>query len=211
MRLRRKAEVDPTNEATTDEPVDEAPLAHGPLDADDLDLEDDASFADHIDLGGLLVAPPPEGIDLRLQVDEESGTVLAVLLAGEDGALELRPFASRRGGDLWGEVRPQIASETARHGGTATEREGDFGTELVCMVPVTTPDGEAATQPSRVIGCNGPRWFLRATLLGLPAIEPEQAGIWEDAIRSTVVRRGAGAMPPGESLPLTLPPGAERV
>ncbi len=211
MRLRRKAEVDPTDEATTDEPVDEAPLAHGPLDADDLDLEDDPGFADHIDLGGLLMAPPPEGIDLRLQVDEESGTVLAVLLAGEDGALELRPFAARRGGDLWGEVRPQIASETARHGGTATEREGDFGTELVCMVPVTTPDGEAATQPSRVIGCNGPRWFLRATLLGLPAIEPEQAGIWEDAIRSTVVRRGSGAMPPGESLPLTLPPGAERV
>ncbi len=209
MRLRRKAEVAPE---TAEEPVaDAALLTQGPLDADDLDLEDDPTFADHIDLGGLLVAPPPEGVDLRLQVDEETGTVLAVLLAGEDGALELRPFASRRGGDLWAEIRPQIASETARHGGTATERSGDFGTELVCMVPVTTPDGQAATQPSRVIGYNGPRWFLRATLLGRPAVEPEQAGVWEDAIRSTVVRRGAGAMPPGESLPLTLPPDSERV
>lgn len=209
MRLRRKAEVAPE---TAEEPVaDEALLTQGPLDADDLDLEDDPTFADHIDLGGLLVAPPPEGVDLRLQVDEETGTVLAVLLAGEDGALELRPFASRRGGDLWAEIRPQIASETARHGGTATERSGDFGTELVCLVPVTTPDGQAATQPSRVIGYNGPRWFLRATLLGRPAVEPEQAGVWEDAIRSTVVRRGAGAMPPGESLPLTLPPDSERV
>jgi len=209
VRLRRKAEVAPE---TAEEPVaDAALLTQGPLDADDLDLEDDPTFADHIDLGGLLVAPPPEGVDLRLQVDEETGTVLAVLLAGEDGALELRPFASRRGGDLWAEIRPQIASETARHGGTATERSGDFGTELVCMVPVTTPDGQAATQPSRVIGYNGPRWFLRATLLGRPAVEPEQAGVWEDAIRSTVVRRGAGAMPPGESLPLTLPPDSERV
>ena len=211
MRLRRKAEVEPSGEATTDPSVEEPPVTQGPLDADDFDLADDPGFAHHIDLGGLLVAPPPEGVDLRLQVDEESGTVLAVLLAGEDGALELRPFAARRGGDLWGEVRPQIASETARHGGTATEREGDFGTELVCMLPVTTPDGQVATQPSRVIGCNGPRWFLRATLLGLPAVEPEQAGIWEEAIRTTVVRRGAGAMPPGESLPLTLPPDAEQV
>jgi hypothetical protein len=209
VRLRRKADVAPEPEDETG--ADEAPPVHGPLDADDLDLEDDPAFADHIDLGGLLVAPPPEGVDLRLQVDEETGVVLAVLLANQDGALELRPFASRRGGDLWAEVRPQIASETARHGGTATERTGEFGIELVCMVPVTTPDGQAATQPSRVIGCNGPRWFLRATLLGLPAVEADKAGVWEDAIRSTVVRRGAGAMPPGESLPLTLPPDAEQI
>lgn len=209
MRLRRKAEVPPE---TTAEPLADAELlTRGPLDADDLDLEDDPTFAEHIDLGGLLVAPPPDGVDLRLQVDEDTGTVLAVVLAAEDGALELRPFASRRGGDLWAEIRPGIASETARHGGTATERTGEFGTELVCMVPVTTPDGQPATQPSRVIGVNGPRWFLRATLLGLPAVEPEKAGVWEDVIRSTVVRRGAGAMPPGESLPLSLPPDAERI
>jgi hypothetical protein len=209
VRLRRKAEAPPE---TTEEPVaDEELPTQGPLDADDLDLEDDPRFAEHIDLGGLLVAPPPEGVDLRLQVDEETGTVLAVLLAGEDGALELRPFAARRNGDLWAEIRPGIASETARHGGTATERSGEFGTELICMVPVTTPDGQAATQPSRVVGINGPRWFLRATLLGLPAVEPEKAGVWEDVIRSTVVRRGPGAMPPGESLPLSLPPDAERI
>ncbi|MEP6815419.1 MAG: DUF3710 domain-containing protein [Marmoricola sp.] len=209
MRLRRKAEVAP--EIVEEPATDEALQPQGPLDADDLDLEDDPTFANHIDLGGLLVAPPPEGIDLRLQVDEETGDVLSVLLAGEDGALELRPFASRRGGDLWAEIRPQIASETARHGGTATERHGEFGTELVCLVPVTTPDGQAATQPSRVIGYNGPRWFLRATLLGLPAVEPEKAGVWEDLIRTTVVRRGSGAMPPGESLPLRLPPQAEQI
>ena len=80
----------------------------------------------------------------------------AVVLAGPDGALELRAFAAPRNGDLWSEVRPQIAADIARRGGTATEREGRFGTELVCQVPVQAPRRHApATQPSRIIGING--------------------------------------------------------
>jgi hypothetical protein len=156
------------------------------------------------------VAPPPAGVEVQLQVDEESQTVLAVLLTGDNAAMELRAFAASRGGDFWAEVRPQLASETARHGGTATEQAGPFGTELVCRVPVQTPDGTSGMQASRVIGVNGPRWFLRATVMGRPAVEPEASGPWEDALRSLVVRRGAGAMPPGEALELTLPPGTER-
>lgn len=182
----------------------------GPHDADGLDLEDDPAFANHIDLGGLVLAPPPAGVELRLQVDEESETVLAVLLAAQEGALELRPFAASRHGDLWSEVRPQIAAETARRGGTADEQQGPFGTELRCMVPVQTTGGASAAQPSRVIGVNGPRWFLRATLIGRPAVEEEAAKPWEDVLRELVVRRGAAAMPPGEPLEITLPPDVER-
>ncbi len=36
------------------------------------------------------------------------------MLAGPDGALELRAFAAPRNGDLWSEVRPQIAGDVAR-------------------------------------------------------------------------------------------------
>lgn len=211
MRFGRKAGTDP------DEPVDDLVDAEtpevqtgGPLDADDLDLDDDPAFAEYIDLGGLLVAPPPPGVEVQLQVDEESQTVMAVLLAGADGAVELRAFAASRGGDFWAEVRPQLSSETARHGGTATEQDGPFGTELVCAVPVQTADGQSGMQASRVIGINGRRWFLRATVMGRPALEQDAFGPWEDALRSLVVRRGAGAMPPGEALELTLPPSAER-
>ena len=113
------------------------------------------------------------GTELQLQVDEASGNVQSVMFAGPEGALELRVFAAPRHGDLWSEVRPQIAADLGRRGGTATEREGRFGTELVCQMPVTLPDGKAAMQPSRVIGINGTRWLLRATLLGRPAVEPE--------------------------------------
>jgi hypothetical protein len=159
-----------------------------------------------IDLGALLVAPG-EGRDLRVQVDQASGQVQSVMLAGQTGALELKAYAAPRNGDLWSEVRPQIAADASKRGGTATEREGRFGTELVCEVQVQRPDGAVGTQTSRVIGINGPRWLLRATLIGEPAREPEAAGAWEDAITKVAVRRGAQAMPVGEALPLSLPEG----
>ena len=82
-------------------------------------------------------------MELRLQVDEESGEVIAAVLVAEEGALELRAFAASRGGGAWDELRPRIAAETARMGGTATEQEGSFGTELLCHVPVED-DGRPA-------------------------------------------------------------------
>ena len=200
MRRRRKAEPEESF------PGEEEQLAvPGPHDVADVQFEE----GDYADLGSLLIRPP-DGMDLQLQVDEASGQVLAVLLANQEGAVELRAFAAARNGDLWSDARREIAADAARRGGTATEQEGPFGTELAVLVPVTTPDGEQGVQPSRVIGHNGPRWFLRATVLGRPAVEPDAAGPWEDAIRGIVVRRGSEAMPPGEPLPLQLPPEAER-
>ncbi len=189
-------ETDPHE--TTGTPAEEAPA--GPLDVTDLDPE-----ATYIDLGSLLI-PPVEGLDLRLQVDEDSGTVMTVLMVAEDGVLETRAFASSRGGDLWTDARREIAADTARRGGTATEQAGPFGPELYCEVPVTGSKGEALVQPSRVIGCTGPRWFLRATLAGRPAQDAEYAARFEGALRGIGVRRGNEAMAPGEALPLRLPP-----
>jgi hypothetical protein len=178
------------------------PVLGGPWDVDDVD-EGDAS--ERIDLGSLLLSNI-EGLEIRLQVDEETEAVQSVMLAGADGAVELRAFAAPRGGDLWDEIRPRIAAEYAQRGGTASEREGRYGTELHCQLTVRTEDGRTATQPSRVVGINGGRWMLRATLLGRAATEPDAAGPWDDAIASTVVRRGDVAMPSGADLPLTLPP-----
>jgi hypothetical protein len=165
---------------------------------------------DRFDLGSLRVAPR-EGTDLRLQVDEGTGEVQSVMLAAEEGALELRAFAAPRGGDLWDEVRPQIAADVAQHGGTASERPGRWGPELVCQMQVVLPDGSQALQPSRIIGVNGSRWLLRATLLGQPALEPDAAQDWEDALATVVVHRGSHAMPVGDALPLTLPADAQRL
>ena len=207
MKFRRKSDVAAAPETVdeSDSPeIDSGPT--GPYDVDDLTDERD----DRVDLGSLVIEPE-EGRELRLQVDEKTGNVQAVVLAGHDGALELRAFAAPRNGDLWGEVRPQIAADMARRGGTATEREGEFGTELLCQITVTRPDGTTGTQPSRIIGVNGPRWLLRATLLGNPAIAPEAGAAWEDTLRRVAVRRGSHALPVGEALPLVMPENARRV
>jgi hypothetical protein len=195
-------------ESSVDEPeLDEAARSdQGPWDSEE--TPDDG--LQRIDLGSLLVAPS-EDTEVRLQIDEQSGEVQSVMLAGEEGALELRAFAAPRGGDLWTEVRPQIAADVARNGGTATEREGRWGSELVCQMQVILPDGTQAMQASRIVGINGPRWLLRATFLGKPAVELEGVDDWENALAGVVVHRGTHAMPVGDALPLQLPPEAQQV
>ena len=111
----------------------------------------------------------------------------------------------------WDDTRRQIAAETARRGGTATESDGPWGTELRTRVPVQTPEGEQAYQPARVIGIDGPRWLLRATILGRPSVEPEAAGPYVEAIRSVAVHRGNDPMAPGDALPLSVPSNAQRL
>ena len=208
MKFRRKA-AEPEPDVATDEVETAAapaePRTDGPLDVDD--VTDDG--VERVDLGSLLITPEP-GRELRLQVDESTQAVQSVVLAGSDGALELRAFAAPRNGDLWTDIRPQLAADMARRGGTATEREGRFGTELVCQLGVTTPDGKTATQPSRIVGVNGTRWLLRATFLGRPALDPDGADGWEDTLAKVVVRRGDHAMPVGDPLPVVLPANARR-
>ncbi len=197
-------------EAAPAEPADSAlpPRPDGPWDAAEVDLE--AEDPHRVDLGGLVVKGRA-GLELRLQVEEKSQQVAAVLLVGKEGALELRPFAAPRNGGIWDDVRHKIAAETARRGGTATESDGVFGTELHVRMPAKTQDGEPATQPSRVLGIQGPRWLLRATLLGRPAVQPDPDQDLERALRDVVVVRGTGPMAPGEPLPLAMPANARRV
>jgi Protein of unknown function (DUF3710) len=191
---------DATDAAATPDPTT------GPFDVSQVE----GDGIDRADLGSVLVPAIAER-ELRLQVDEQSGQVRAVMLAGADGACEFQAFAAPRNGDLWSEVRPQIAEDMARRGGQAVEREGRWGTELVCQMPVKRPDGTDATQPSRIIGINGDRWMLRASFLGRPAIDPGNTADWEDALAQIVVRRGDQAMPVGEPLPVRLPDDARRV
>jgi hypothetical protein len=206
VKFRRKSAGPGADEVETPEEAAPATSPVGPFDVDELPEDG----VERVDLGSLLIAPE-EDRELRLQVDETTGEVQSVMLASTDGAVELRAFAAPRGGDLWSDVRPRIAADMAQHGGVATEREGRFGTELVCQLSVTRGDGTAGTQPSRIIGINGPRWMLRATLLGRPATDPDGSTAWEDTITRVAVRRGGAAMPVGDLLPVTLPANARRI
>ena len=172
--------------------------AGGPWDADE--VPGGLVEGEMLDLGSLLLAPP-EDHEVRLQVDEATQEVQSVLVAGPEAAVELRAFAAPRGGSLWNDVMPRLAADYAQRGGTATPHDGRYGTELLCQLTVRAEDGRTVTQPSRVIGIDGPRWMLRATLLGRPAVEPEAEGPWDQVLESVVVRRGAQAMPVGAKEP----------
>jgi Protein of unknown function (DUF3710) len=185
-----------------------AATVEGPHDIADVDIEDDG--IERVDLGGLVLAPV-EGLEVRLQVDQATEAVQSVMYAGPEGGVEVRAFASSRNEDLWPDVRRQIAADIARRGGTATEVDGRWGTELVCQSQVTTPEGKVGRQDTRVVGITGPRWFLRVTYIGQPAVESVEADVYDRAVTSVVVRRGSGPMAPGDPLPLALPAQARRV
>jgi Protein of unknown function (DUF3710) len=159
----------------------------------------------YLDLGGLVIKTGPD-VEVRLQVDESTSEVAAVMLASVESGLELRAFAAPRNAGIWDDVRADIAAEAARHGGTATEQNGEFGPELAVMMTVETPDGRPATQPSRIVGVDGPRWLLRGTFFGRSAVAPDPDGDVEEAFRAVVVVRGDGPMAPREQLPLRMPP-----
>lgn len=163
-----------------------------------------------IDLGGMVITGR-EGLELRLQTDPSTQAVVAVMLVSQDGAVEVRAFAAGRTVGIWDDVRRDVAAEAARLGGTATETAGEYGTELRVVVPVQAPGGASATQTSRVVGIEGPRWLLRAAYLGSPATSPDPDHVLSAALRDVVVVRGQDARAPREPLPLRLPPNAQVV
>lgn len=209
FRRRKGSHVRPPDEVE-EEPVEESiPATYreeaGPWDVDEREVDTDDPST--IDLGGLVITGRPD-LELRLQTDQATGAVGAALLVSEDGAVELRAFAASRSGGVWDEIRREIAAEASNRGGTATETDGPYGPELRVKVPVKTPEGRNATQTTRIVGIEGPRWLLRATFLGQAAGDTPPDHPLELAVRDVVVVRGGAAMAPREPIPLRLPHGA---
>lgn len=174
---------------------DEPAPTEGPY--DDRDAPDDGVA--RIDLGALRV-PVADGVDVRLEVNEQQ-QVIAVTLAGADGHMQLGVFAAPRTEGIWDEVRAEIAASLKAQRGAVAEREGAFGIELTGHLP---GDGGAQV-PVRFIGVDGPRWFLRAMLVGAPATDAAKAARYEQSLRQVIVVRGAEPLPAREPVPLELP------
>jgi hypothetical protein len=157
----------------------------------------------YLDLGAIKFIPR-EGLNLRLEVEEGSGRVVAVALDFEGSTLQVQPFAATRTSGLWHEIRAQIADQISQQGGTVTEFTGLLGPELLCKIPAMI-DGQQSYQDARFIGVDGPRWFLRGVIAGPAVVDAEQAAYLIELFRDLVVVRGQAPMPPGELLPLRVP------
>ena len=157
----------------------------------------------YIDLGGIKVLPR-EGLNLRLEVEEQTGRIVAVGLDYADSTLQVQPFAAPRTGGLWDETRVQLRDQVKAQGGRVEEREGPLGKELLAEVPATAAEG-SGLRLARFIGIDGPRWFLRGVIGGAGASDPDAAAKVEDLFRSIVVVRGGSPMPPRDLIPLKMP------
>ncbi|MEO6886456.1 MAG: DUF3710 domain-containing protein [Jatrophihabitantaceae bacterium] len=175
---------------------EQAPATVGPFDEQDAP-EDKIN---RVDLGALRVPVAP-GLDVRLEVNEAQ-QVIAVTLAGGGSTLQLGVFAAPRIEGIWDEVRAEIATSMNDQRGQAKELLDDaFGVELAGKLP-----GDGGTLvPVRFIGVDGPRWFLRAMLVGAAATDSGKAAPFEQALRNVIVVRGSDPLPVREPVPLTLP------
>ncbi len=173
----------------------------GPFDESEIDRADGV---DRIDLGSLLIAGS-DGVDVQVQVDEQTGNVVQATCVLKGAAVQVQPYAAPRSGGMWDEVRPQIRSSINAANGLVDEVEGEFGTELHAQV--AAPDGKGL-QPARFVGIDGPRWFLRAVFLGTAARPGADAARLDALVRGMVVVRGTEAMPVGSPIPMRLPNAA---
>ncbi len=171
----------------------------GPWDESEIDFGDGV---ERVDLGGLLV-PSTTGMDLQVQVDEQSGNVVQVTLAMHGSAVQVQPYAAPRSGGMWDDVRLQIKNSISSSGGLVEEVSGPFGVEL--RAQVRPSDGGATLQPVRFVGIEGPRWFLRAVFLGASSRPGMEAMALEEIVRGLAVVRGGDAMPVGAPVPMRLP------
>ena len=193
---------DDLDDAFDDEDEELFNRTRGPFDVDEIDDE-----IVRIDLGSLRITPV-EGMQLRLELDQEQQSVVSVhAMLGESG-VQLQAFAAPRTLGVWPDIRTEIADSITSQGGTAEVVDGPLGRELAATIPGRGPDGRAQTNPVRFMGVDGPRWFLRAVISGPAATDDDQAAALVDIVRSVVVVRDDEARPPREALPLQVPEAA---
>lgn len=226
--FRRRKDEDDIPDAAAESTSDEGPAAEGNVSGGFVDSIADAPEGDDVapdppysrsegpwddgeapetdvprlDLGSLLV-PGYAGLELRIEVDEQTGNVVSVAAVVDDAAVQIQVFAAPRNAGVWQEVRRELAEGIVSAGGKAEEADGPFGRELRTRIPVESPQGQGM-QEARFVGVDGPRWFLRGVFSGR-AYEPGGMPQLEGVFRGCVVVRGTTPMAPKDPLPLHLP------
>ncbi len=151
-----------------------------------------------LDLGALRI-PTVEGVDIQLET-APGGEIQRVQLAHGGSRLQLGAFAAPRTEGIWDEIRAELRTSLVGSGAKLAEVDGEYGPELQARF-----DRGQGMVEVRHIGIDGPRWFVHGVYVGAAAVDPDQAGPLQEALRGLVVDRGSEARPVKELLPLRLP------
>ncbi|MCM3924103.1 DUF3710 domain-containing protein [Frankia sp. AiPs1] len=147
------------------------------------------------DFGALLI-PRVTGTWIRLSLD---GPVPALVATDGSSALELSVLAAPRGQHQWAGIRADLLAAMAADDPDAC-RPGPRGPEL--HLPIDAGSGPI---PARIVGIDGPRWFLCAVFTGPAATDPAAAPALDELLAATVVVRGDAPMPVREPVGLVMP------
>jgi hypothetical protein len=203
-------EAESAEAAETDDDIDEEEALlekSAPFDRSEkgpFDISEEYPEHDRLDLGALKV-PVVDGMQVRLDTDDDSQRVLAVTLIHDGGGIQLQAFATPRSEGLWNTVRGQLAESVTKQGGESTELHTSLGKELAIEVPAKTESGRPGKRAMRFAGIDGPRWFVRAVFSGKAVTDDEVRAELSALFRGVVVDRGEEAMAPRELIALTAP------
>lgn len=174
----------------------------GPFDSSEVEFN-----GPFVNLGSILV-PSKDGLQVRLEVEEQSQRVVAVTLDYDDSSLQLQAFAAPKSEGLWHSIRQQLEDSVLAQGGVTENRVGSLGPELLAKLPILNDAGhQVGTRYSRFVGVDGPKWFLRGVISGAAITDPKASAEIDDVFRSVTVHRDATPLPPGDLMPLSLPGG----
>ena len=195
----------PRRPPSADEPAADRP--HGPWDASEVTIDEDD---DSCSTSAPAAPPAARASSCGCRSTRPPARSCGRCWPARTAPLELRAFAAPRNGDIWADVRRRSPAEIAQHGGTATESEGAWGTELVVLAHV-----RAARRHPRPADLQGHRRQRPALAAAGDAVRPSGRGVPRGRRRRDRParhRRGprdAPRCPPGDALPLTLPPNAQ--
>lgn len=187
-------EVEDRPDDTADDEEIESQLsetADGPFDI--ADAPEDA--IPRIDLGSVKV-PVPDGSQVQVEMDPESGGVRAVHVVTEQGQITISGYAAPRSGGLWKDVSGELTEQLRSDGAKVSVGMGEWGLELSAIV------GDVAL---RFVGVDGPRWMLRGVIAGPQSQAAQAPAVLREIVRHTIVDRGDAPMPVRTPLTITLP------
>ncbi|ANN16666.1 hypothetical protein SD37_14020 [Amycolatopsis orientalis] len=148
-----------------------------------------------IDLGSVKV-PVPDGSQVQVEMDPESGGVRAVHVVTEQGQITVSGYAAPRSGGLWKDVSTELTEQLRADGAKVSVGMGEWGLELSAIV------GDVAL---RFVGVDGPRWMLRGVIAGPQSQSSQAPAVLREIVRHTIVDRGDAPMPVRTPLTITLP------
>lgn len=176
------------------------PATDGPF-----DIADAESVEGMLDLG-VLHLPRESGVRVQFTINRATRSAIGALVQMVGSSVTLTVLAAPKSDTLWPDMRDELVESITSGGGTASFREGPFGPEVEALIPKPEVN---ETRHVRLVGVDGPRWMLRAEIVGQAVTDSEAREAVYAYLRRVVVDRGSDPHPVRDVIELTMPESAQ--